>query len=167
MGSGNSYVVTIKQYTYACQNWFAGHAARKKATRCKFQSKAFGRCFIMGTFSRTNIFLQNEDYRVKASEKIMRFNVFLYCVLTWSLIYRVSQKMVIKLWSALARSLYNLQKSFFHRRKDQAFSFRMSPFLWNLKKDWANTNQMKIAGQNHIFPPLSIIMASNKKRKFH
>ena len=32
-------------------------------------------------------------------------------------------------WSALARSLYNLQKSFFNSRKDQAFSFRMSPFL--------------------------------------
>ena len=39
------------------------------------------------------------------------------------------KKMVIKLWSALARSLYNLRKSFFHSRKDQAFSFRMSPFL--------------------------------------
>ena len=39
------------------------------------------------------------------------------------------KKMVIELWSALARSLYNLQKSFFHSRKDQAFSFRMSPFL--------------------------------------
>ena len=25
---------------------------------------------------------------------------------------------------------------------------------------------MKIAGRNHIFPPLSIIMAANKKRKF-
>ena len=77
------------------------------------------------------------------------------------------KKMVIELWSALARSLYNLQKSFFNSRKDQAFSFRMSPFLWNLKKDWANTNQMEIAGRNHIFPPLSIIMAANKKRKFH
>ena len=39
------------------------------------------------------------------------------------------KKMVIELWSALARSLYNLQKSFFHSRKDQAFSFQMSPFL--------------------------------------
>ena len=39
------------------------------------------------------------------------------------------KKMVIELWSALARSLFNLQKSFFHSRKDQAFSFRMSPFL--------------------------------------
>ena len=39
------------------------------------------------------------------------------------------KKMVIELWSALASSLYNLQKSFFHSRKDQAFSFRMSPFL--------------------------------------
>ena len=35
------------------------------------------------------------------------------------------RKMVIELWSALAR----YQKSFFHSWKDQAFSFRMSPFL--------------------------------------
>ena len=49
--------------------------------------------------------------------------------------YRVYKKKVIELWSALVRSLYNLQKSFFHSRKDQAFSFRMSPFLCNLKKD--------------------------------
>ena len=75
------------------------------------------------------------------------------------------KKMVIELWSAIARLLYNLQKSFFHSRKDQAFSFRMSPFLWNLKKDWANTSQMKIAGRNHIFLPLSIIMAANKNEK--
>ena len=39
------------------------------------------------------------------------------------------KKKVIELWSALARSLYNLQKAFFHSREDQAFSFRMSPFL--------------------------------------
>ena len=39
------------------------------------------------------------------------------------------KKMVIELWSALASSLYNLRKSFFHGRKDLAFSFRMSPFL--------------------------------------
>ena len=39
------------------------------------------------------------------------------------------KKMVIEFWSAPARSLYNLQKSLFHSRKDQAFSFRMSPFL--------------------------------------
>ena len=77
------------------------------------------------------------------------------------------KKMVIELWSAITRLLYNLQKSFFYSRKDQAFSFRMSPFLWNLKKDWANTSQMKIAGRNHIFPPLRIIIAANKKRKFH
>ena len=31
------------------------------------------------------------------------------------------KKMVIELWSAVARSLYNVQKSFFHSRKDQAF----------------------------------------------
>ena len=34
------------------------------------------------------------------------------------------KKKVIELWSALARSLYNLQKSFFYSRKDQAFSFQ-------------------------------------------
>ena len=61
-------------------------------------------------------------------------------------IYRVYKKKVIELCSTLARSLYNLQKSFFRRRKDQAFSFRLSSFLCNLKKDWAITNQMKIAG---------------------
>ena len=80
---------------------------------------------------------------------------------------RCIKKKVIELCSALARSLYNLQKSFFRRRKGQAFSFRLLSFLWNLKKDWANTNQMKIAGRNRIFPPLSIIRAANEKRKFH
>ena len=45
------------------------------------------------------------------------------------------EKKVIELWSALARSLYNLQKSFFLSGKDQAFSFRMSPFLRNVMKD--------------------------------
>ena len=74
---------------------------------------------------------------------------------------------IIELWSAPASSLYNLQESFFHSWKDQAFSFRMSPFLWNLKKDWANMNQVKIAGWNRIFPPLSIIMAANKKRNIY
>ena len=73
------------------------------------------------------------------------------------------KKMVIELSSALARSIYNLQKSFFYRRKDQAFSFRLSPCLWNFKKDWVNTNQKKIADRDRIFPPLSIIMAANKK----
>ena len=56
------------------------------------------------------------------------------------------------------------RKSSFHSRKEKAFSFRMSPFLWNLKKDWVNTNQKKIAGRNRIFSPLSIIMATNKKK---
>ena len=77
------------------------------------------------------------------------------------------KKKVIELWSALARPLYNLQKSFFRSRKDQAFSFRLLPCLWNLKKDWVNRNQKKIDGRNRIFPPVSIIMAANKKRTFH
>ena len=41
----------------------------------------------------------------------------------------VSKKKVIELCSALARSLYNLQKLLFRRRKDQALSFRLSSFL--------------------------------------
>ena len=45
------------------------------------------------------------------------------------------QKKVIELWSALARPLYNLQKSLFRSRKDQAFSFRLLPCLSHLKKD--------------------------------
>ena len=45
------------------------------------------------------------------------------------------KKKVIELWSALTRSLYNLQKSFFHSRKDQTFSFRLLPCLRNVKKD--------------------------------
>ena len=75
-------------------------------------------------------------------------------------------KKVIELWSSLARLLYNLQKSLLHNRKDQAFNFRLSPFLWNLKKNSTNTNQMKITGWNRIFSPLRIIKAANKKRKF-
>ena len=38
-------------------------------------------------------------------------------------------KKAIEIWSALVRSLYNLQKSFFYSRKDQAFNFRMLQFL--------------------------------------
>ena len=38
-------------------------------------------------------------------------------------------KKVIEVWSALARLSHNLQKSFFHIRKDRTFSFRLSPFL--------------------------------------
>ena len=94
----------------------------------------------------------------------MKSNILLHVYV----LYRVYQKKVIEHWSALERSLYNLQKSFFHSRKDQAFSFRKSQFLWYLKNDWANTNQlMKIAGRNRVFSPLSIIMGANKKRKFH
>ena len=35
----------------------------------------------------------------------------------------VSKKKVIELWSALARPLYNLQKSFFRSRKDRLLAF--------------------------------------------
>ena len=52
--------------------------------------------------------------------------VFEYILNKYGVNYTVRiQKKVIALCSALARSLYNLQKSFFRRRKDQAFSFRL------------------------------------------
>ena len=77
------------------------------------------------------------------------------------------KKKVIELCSALARSLYNLQKSFFRRRKDPRLLAFDCPHFCEIKKDWANTNQMKIAGRNRIFSPLNITRAANKKRKFH
>ena len=52
-----------------------------------------------------------------------------YMLSIYIYIHRVYKKKVIELCSAPARSLYNLQKSFFRRRKDQAFSFRLSSFL--------------------------------------
>ena len=56
-------------------------------------------------------------------------------------LYRVYQIKGNRIWSALARSLYNLQKSFFHNRKDQAFSFRMSPFFCEI---WRKIEQIRI-----------------------
>ena len=98
------------------------------------------------TGSRNNI----EQYQLPAIMYLNRLRlshkykkIIKYFALNY--LYSAYQKKVIALCSALARSLYNLQKSFFRRRKHQAFSFRLSSFLWNLKKDWANTNQMKIA----------------------
>ena len=60
----------------------------------------------------------------------------------------------------IARSIPNLKKQFFYSRKNKAFTFRISMFLRSLK----NKNEMKIAGQNRIFPPLSIIKEVNKIR---
>ena len=61
----------------------------------------------------------------------------------------------------------NLQKLFFDGRNDKAFSFRLSPFFLNLKKNQANANEMRVAGRNRIFLPLSIVKTANWKRKFH
>ena len=113
---------------------------------------------------KLEIVWKHSALRASCFHTISRFSNFHSC---WYNCTGCIKKKVIELCSALARSLYNLQKSFFRRRKDQAFSFRLLSFLWNLKKDWANTNQMKIAGRNRIFSPLSITRAANKKRKFH
>ena len=52
------------------------------------------------------------------------------CHIHTSNIYTVCiKKKVIQLWSALACSLYNLRKSFFHSQKDQAFSFECHHFF--------------------------------------
>ena len=62
------------------------------------------------------------------------------------------KKKVIELCSALARSLYNLETSFFRRRKDQAFSFRFSSFFVKfeekLGKYESNENSRS---KSHIF----------------
>lgn len=67
--------------------------------------------------------------------------------------------------SVLALSTFIVKKQFFHSREGQAFSFRISQFLWNLKKNWANTNQIKIVGRNRIFPPLGIIKAAHAEER--
>ena len=73
----------------------------------------------------------------------LQFNSRSFYILLFSQSYTGRMKeQVIELWSALARSLYNLQKSFFHSRKDQTW---LSPFLWNLKKGSAPTIFVKLA----------------------
>ena len=74
------------------------------------------------------------------------------------ILYGVYKKKVIELWSALACSLYNLQKSFFQRRKKQAFSFRMSPFFLKfeekLSKHESNKNcpsKLHISTSEHYY----------------
>ena len=84
------------------------------------------------------------------------FNVPIVRIVTlYILVYKKAIELC--LWSALRRSLLNLKKSFFHNRKDLAFSFRLSSFFFNLKEIRTNTDQMKITGRNRIFSPPNAI----------
>lgn len=47
-------------------------------------------------------------------------------------------------------------KKCLHNKKILAFSCPMIPFLYHYKKKWPNTNRIKIAGWNCIFPLLGI-----------
>jgi hypothetical protein len=51
----------------------------------------------------------------------------------------------------------SLTIQFLHtRRKELFFSFSMIPFLNPNDEKWSHTRQIKIAGRNHILPPLGI-----------
>ena len=47
---------------------------------------------------------------------------------------------------------------FLHKTKEQLFSFSMILFLNRNDEKWPHTRQIKIAGRNHILPPLGICM---------
>jgi hypothetical protein len=49
---------------------------------------------------------------------------------------------------------YTIQ--FLHRTKEQLFGFSMILFLNRSDEKWPHTRQIKIAGRNHILPPLGI-----------
>jgi hypothetical protein len=54
---------------------------------------------------------------------------------------------------------------FLHRMKEQLFSFSMILFLNRNDQKWPRTRQIKIAGRNHILPPLPLGIASKTKHK--
>ena len=133
--------------------WIDG---RKSYIICTLETRRKHRLQIVWKYYNNKRGIKGEHIRSNRQVNIILMIYFYYIQGVW--------KKVIKLWSALVRSLYNLQKSFFYSRKEQAFSFRMLPFLWHLKKHWANTNQKKIAGRNRILSLLSIIITANKKQ---
>jgi hypothetical protein len=49
-----------------------------------------------------------------------------------------------------------LNNSIFSYAKELLFSFSMIPFLNRNDEKWPHTPQIKIAGRNHILPPLGI-----------
>jgi hypothetical protein len=54
---------------------------------------------------------------------------------------------------------------FLHRTKEQLFSFSMILFLSRNDEKWPHTRQIKVAGRNHILPPLGIAWKT-KHRQF-
>jgi hypothetical protein len=54
---------------------------------------------------------------------------------------------------------------FLHTTKEQLFSFSMILFLNRNDEKWPHTRQIKIAGRNHILPPLGIAWKT-KHRQF-
>ena len=53
---------------------------------------------------------------------------------------------------------------FLHKTKEQLFSFSMILFLNRNDEKWPHTRQIKIAGRNHILPPLGIAWKTNHRQ---
>jgi hypothetical protein len=51
-----------------------------------------------------------------------------------------------------------------HRTKEQLFSFSMILFLHRNDEKWPHARQIKIAGRNHILPPLGIAWKTKRKQ---
>ena len=51
-----------------------------------------------------------------------------------------------------------------HRTKELLFSFSMIYFLNRNDEKWPHTRQIKIAGRNHILPPLGIAWKTKHKQ---
>ena len=62
------------------------------------------------------------------------------------LMYRVSKKNAMEIQQAVVH----------HRTKELLFSFSMIPFFNRKDEKWPHKRQIKIAGRNHILPPLGI-----------
>jgi hypothetical protein len=58
----------------------------------------------------------------------------------------------------IQQCIIHLAKQFkvLHRTKELLFSFSMIPCLNRNDEKWPHTRQIKIAGRNHILPPLGI-----------
>ena len=77
----------------------------------------------------------------------------------------IIENKVIKFWNALTCSLYNLYRNYsFTAGKTGLLAFECHHLCEIWRKNWANTNQMKIVGRNRILPPLSIIKAAKKRK---
>ena len=62
--------------------------------------------------------------------------------------------------------IINVAKQFnLHKTKEQLLSFTMILFLNRNDENWPDTRQIKIAGRNHLLPPLGIAWKT-KHRQF-